>query len=69
MFCLLSGVLNRKKICKRKFLLKFVNHLFFFTKKNHTLNYEDPMHITYWCTYIHVDWVILKVIESVNRDT
>lgn len=38
-------------------------------KGNHTLNYdEEPMHITSIGVhvYIHVDWVILNVIESVN---
>lgn len=38
-------------------------------KENHTLNYdEEPMHITSIgvLVYIHVDWVILNVIESVN---
>lgn len=70
MFCLLSGVLNRKKICKRKFLSIFVsNRIFFLFKENHTLNYdEEPIHITSIGVhvYIHVDWVILNVIESVN---
>lgn len=71
MFCLLSGVLNRKKICKRKFLSIFVSNLnFVLFKENHTLNYdEEPMHITSIGVHIpgiHVDWVILNVIESVN---
>lgn len=42
---------------------------FFLFKENHTLNYdEEPMHITSIGVhvYIHVDWVILNVIESVN---
>lgn len=41
----------------------------FLFKGNHTLNYdEEPMHITSIGVhvYIHVDWVILNVIESVN---
>lgn len=36
MFCLLSGVLNRKKICKRKFLSIFVSNLMFFYSKEIT---------------------------------
>lgn len=41
----------------------------FLFKGNHTLNYdEEPMHITSIGVhvYIHVDWVLLNVIESVN---
>lgn len=42
---------------------------FFLFKGNHTLNYdEEPIHITSIGVhvYIHVDWVLLNVIESVN---
>lgn len=48
-------------ICKQFNFVLFI--------ENHTLNYdEEPMHITSIGVhvYIHVDWVILNVIESVN---
>lgn len=70
MFCLFSGVLNRKKICKRKFLLIFVSNLIFFLfKENYILNYDEEfMYIILIgvYVYIYVDWVLLNVIESVN---
>lgn len=70
MFCLFSGVLNRKKICKRKFFLIFVsNWIFFLFKENYILNYDEEFIYIILIgvyVYIYVDWVILNVVESVN---
>lgn len=56
MFCLFSGVLNRKKICKRKFLLIFVSNLIFFLfKENYVLNYDEEfMYIILIGVYIYM---------------